>query len=104
MSRAVVSRALTKVEAAGVPVIGLVSNMTEYVCPDCDARHPLFPGDGAERLARESGVEIWARVPFDPRLGATTDRGWPMVLERPGSAVALEIEALADRVQKGAMS
>lgn len=104
MSRAVVARAVTQVKDLGVKTVGIVANMTEYVCPDCGERHPLFPGDGAERLARESGAEIWARIPFDPRLGAATDHGSPAVLEAPDSAVAIEIERLADRVMEGVES
>ncbi len=98
IARAVVSRALTQVENAGVSAVGIVANMTEYVCPDCDARHPLFPGDGADRLSRESGVDVWAEIPFDPRLGAATDRGVPFVLEHSDTVTGQAIGRLADRL------
>lgn len=98
MSRAVVSRSLTQVREAGVESIGLVANMTDYACPDCGGRHPLFPGDGIERLAADSEVEVWSRIPFDPRSGSATDRGTPWVLENPESPGSIAIRELADRL------
>ena len=102
MSRAVVARSLTQVREAGVESVGLVANMTEYVCPGCGDRHPLFPGDGVQRLAREAGVDIWADVPFDPRMGASTDQGAPAVLAVPDSPASAGIRQLADRVVSAA--
>ena len=102
MSRAVVARSLTQVREAGVGAVGLVANMTAYVCPGCGDRRPLFPGDGVERLSREAGVDIWADVPFDPRMGATTDRGAPAVLALPDSPASAGIRRLAERVERTA--
>jgi ATP-binding protein involved in chromosome partitioning len=102
MSRAVVRRSIRLVEEAGIPRVGLVANMTEYHCPDCSARHPLFGGEGADELARESGLEIWARIPFDPRLGHSTDRGRPLVLDEPEGAVGQAFSALIARLQEAA--
>jgi len=102
MSRAVVARSLTQVREAGVGAVGLVANMTEYVCPGCGDRHPLFPGDGVERLAREAQVDVWASVPFDPRMGAATDAGAPAVLALPDSPASAGIRQLADRVEGAA--
>lgn len=101
IARAVVLRALTQVGLSGVAGVGIVANMTEYVCPDCDARHPLFPGDGAERLARASQVDIWARIPFDPALGAATDQGCPPALDQAQTGAAREIGVLADHIVAG---
>jgi ATP-binding protein involved in chromosome partitioning len=99
MSRSVVSRSLRLVREAGVPGVGLVANMTDYLCPDCGARHPLFRGDGAHRLAAESGVPLWGELPFDPRLGEATDRGRPLVLDEPDGEIARAFDGLAERVE-----
>lgn len=88
MSRSVVARSLRMLAEAEVPVVALVANMTEYHCPGCGELHPLFPGDGAQELARTSQIPIWASVPFDPRLARETDSGRPWVLEEPEGQVA----------------
>jgi len=100
MSRAVVARSLRLAREAGVPSIALAENMTEYLCPDCGSRHPLFPGEGARRLSEETEVPIWARIPFDPRMGEATDRGRPWVLDDPEGEVAQAFRELADRVEE----
>jgi ATP-binding protein involved in chromosome partitioning len=99
LSRAVVARSLRLLDEAGVPGVGLVANMTGYRCPGCGESHPVFPGDGARRLALETGVPIWGEIPFDPRISEDTDRGRPRVLEEPGGEVAAAFGALADRVE-----
>jgi ATP-binding protein involved in chromosome partitioning len=102
MSRSVVARSIRLAKDAGVPTLALVANMTEYLCPDCGSRHPLFPGDGAERLAESSELPIWARIPFDPRMGEATDRGRPWVMDDPDGEVARAFGSLADRLEEEA--
>lgn len=99
ISRSVVARSIRLVKEAGVPTVALVSNMTDYLCPDCGNRHPLFRGNGARRLAEDSGHPIWAEIPFDPRMGEDTDRGRPRTLEDPEGEVALAFGSLADRLE-----
>jgi len=98
MSWRVVTRSARLAKEAGLPQVGLVLNMGEHVCTACGHTTPLFDGDGAEALARETGLEVWARIPFDPALAASTDAGRPRVLEDPEAPASAEIWALARRV------
>ncbi len=97
-SRFVVSKSVRMAREAGVPIVALVANMTEHVCPSCGHTSQLFHGDGARRLAEESGVPLWGDIPFDARLGASTDLGSPLVQEDPEAASSRALSALADRV------
>ena len=99
MARAVVARSLRLVREAGVSTVALVSNMTDYLCPDCGSRHSLFPGDGVRELSDASGRPIWTDIPFDPRLGGGTDRGRPQVLDDPDGEVGQAFGQLADRLE-----
>ena len=101
-TRFVVSKSLRLVQEAGVGVVGLVANMTEHECPQCGHSSSLFESGGAERLAAESGVPLWASIPFDPRLGASTDLGEPLVIKEPEAPASRAILALADRVDAAA--
>jgi ATP-binding protein involved in chromosome partitioning len=55
------------------PVLGLVENMTSYVCPTCEQVHPLFGPTSPEEMPL--GVPLLGRIPFDPRMAAAGDRG-----------------------------
>lgn len=94
-ARAVVARSARQLREAGVDV-GLVANMTAWVCPDCGGTTDLFPSAGAERLADETGLPLVARIPFDPRFGAATDGGRPFVLDHADAPSAEAVWALAD--------
>ncbi len=69
----------------GMPVFGIVENMSGFVCPDCGATHDLFKRGGGEALARETGFRFLGSIPIDPRLVLSSDEGKPFVLEFPTS-------------------
>ena len=98
MSRRVVGRAARLAREQGIPRVGLVANMTDYVCPCCGHAEPLFPGDGVARLADAAGLEVWASIPFDPRLGEACDRGTPAAVAGGDSPGARAFRALARRL------
>ena len=71
------------------PVIGLVENMSTFVCPDCGEEKPMFPASETESWAAEYGVPFLGKIPFDPRMSATTDSG-ATYLEQHGDTMAAE--------------
>lgn len=97
MARAVVARSIRLLREAGVPHLALVENMTEHVCPDCGHRSALYPPD-EEETAPHPDLETWARIPFDPRLAATTDRGRPLAADEPDGPAGRAFAGLADRL------
>ncbi len=94
-----VERSLRRAFEAGIPLIGLVENMGTAVCAACGAQGPLFREGSVDRLARDTGVEVLARIPFDPRLTAAADAGQPF-LEGEGltTAAGRALTELAERV------
>ena len=58
-----------------VPVAGIVENMSGFVCPDCDHRHPLFSQGGGARLAAGAKVPLLAQLPLDPLFLQRCDAG-----------------------------
>jgi ATP-binding protein involved in chromosome partitioning len=99
-ARFVVSKSVRMAREASVKTIALISNMAGHTCSECGHVSELFAGDGANRLETDSGVPIWAEVPFDPRLGSATDSGTPLVITDPDAQSSRAILALADRVQE----
>jgi ATP-binding protein involved in chromosome partitioning len=98
-ARFVVSKSVRLVHEAGISRVGLVANMTLHTCGACGHTEPLFGADGAERLAAETGVPLWAELPFDARLAETTDAGAPMVLAHPDAHASAAFRMLAARVE-----
>jgi ATP-binding protein involved in chromosome partitioning len=99
VARSVVARSLRMVTEAGVPAVGLVSNMSGFRCPGCDALHPLFPGDAPARLAKRFRVPIWGEFPLDPEAGASMDRGEVDRLLEAGRLPGVHFRALAGALE-----
>lgn len=99
-ARAVVARSLRLVREQGVRCLGLVANMAGHTCARCGHHEPLFDADGARRLADESGVELWAEVPFESAFARATDAGRPPVLEPEPSTAGRALRSLAARVAR----
>jgi Mrp family chromosome partitioning ATPase len=59
----------------GVPVLGLIENMSYFVCPDCAARQEIFGPSHAEDTARDLGVPLLGRLPIDPGIAVLCDQG-----------------------------
>jgi ATP-binding protein involved in chromosome partitioning len=70
-----VKRAVEAARHARIPILGIVENMAGYRCGSCRADGPLFAGDAGDRLARETGAGLLARIPFDPAVQAGIDEG-----------------------------
>ena len=78
-----VARAMQAAIDAGVPLLGVVENMSGYACNGCDVVRPLFGGDAGATLAREFDVPLLAKLPFSPNAhpsGATIPRQlWELI-------------------------
>jgi ATP-binding protein involved in chromosome partitioning len=98
MSRRVVARSVRLVRDARLPRVGLVENMTGWICPDCGARTELFERAGPA-LDGDGAISRWGEVPFDPRLARSTDEGEPFVLASPDAPAARALLELAARLR-----
>src|SRR5439155_252108 len=72
-------------ERVGVRVVGVVENMSFYVCPHCGERSELFRAGGGERLAKELGVPLLGQVPLQAGVPDLADAGQPVVVAEPRS-------------------
>jgi ATP-binding protein involved in chromosome partitioning len=72
--------------------------MSEHVCEACGHHTPLYRGNGTPGLEQEIDLPIWANVPFDPALAASTDAGRPWVLEAPEAAASRALCTLAAKL------
>src|SRR5437667_345433 len=85
-------------ERVGVPVLGVVENMSFYVCPHCGERTAIFLAGGGTRLADELGVPLLGEVPLQAQLADLADTGRPIVAAQPDSPAARALDAIARRI------
>ncbi len=79
-----------------LPVLGVVENMSGFECPHCHERVDVFKSGGGEQMATEMNVPFLGRIPLDPRVVETGDRGSLIVAESNGGAAAEGFLHLAD--------
>ncbi len=93
-----VGRGMAMFGQVSTPVLGLVENMSGYVCPACGTEDPIFGRDGADRLAERFGVPLLARIPLAPAVREAGDAGRPIVAADPDHPVSRMFSLLAARV------
>jgi ATP-binding protein involved in chromosome partitioning len=82
----------------GVPVLGIVENMSFFVCPHCQGRSEIFSHGGAVREAKRLDVPFLGEIALDPAVRNGGDIGRPIVAGSPGSAPAESFAALAGKL------
>jgi len=78
-----------------VPILGMVENMSYFVCPSCSERHEIFSHGGAQASAAAWGLPFLGAIPIHPGVRAAGDSGQPVVVAAPDSPEAQEFRAVA---------
>ncbi|HXP04701.1 MAG TPA: Mrp/NBP35 family ATP-binding protein [Stellaceae bacterium] len=91
-------RGLSMFHKVNVPVLGIIENMSYFLCPHCGERSEIFSHGGARREAERLGVEFLGEVPLDAQIRETSDEGRPITVSEPGSPHALLFREIAAKV------
>jgi ATP-binding protein involved in chromosome partitioning len=94
-------RGIAMFRRVNVPVLGIVENMSTFVCPHCGTRSDIFGHGGARREAERLGVPFLGEVPLDIVIREKSDAGQPVVATAPEGAHAESFRAIAARVRDG---
>jgi ATP-binding protein involved in chromosome partitioning len=81
-----------------VPILGVVENMSVFVCPDCGHEHHIFGHGGARETAEKVGAPFLGEIPLVPRIRETSDAGTPVMVAAPEGPEALAFLAVAEKV------
>jgi len=95
-----VRKAIAMFQRLNVPIVGIVENMSTFVCPHCSQATAIFGDAGGQRLAEEYNVPLLARLPLDPETRVGGDEGSPITVRRPDSAPARAFRDLAATVSQ----
>jgi ATP-binding protein involved in chromosome partitioning len=97
VSQNVVGKAITFSRQLKVPVIGVVENMSGFICPECGTETHIFKSGGGEKVAKDYSVPFLGSIPLDPRICEASDLGHPFIMEHPDSPAS---KAFMEIVQK----
>lgn len=91
-------RGIAMFDKVHVPTLGIVENMSVFVCPHCGESTHIFSADGAEKLAEKQKVDVLAKLPLDLAIREMSDAGTPIAAALPDSKEAGIYRELADSV------
>lgn len=100
VSTADVSRSINFCRQLSMPVVGLVENMSGFVCPNCHATTDIFRTGGGKMLAERYDIPFLGSIPIDPSFGISGDAGMPYVQRFADSPVADTYRTIADTLHK----
>lgn len=83
-----------------IPIVGIIENMSGYVCPKCTGESEIFKAKsgGAEAMAKEMNIPLLGRLPLDPRIAQCTDKGIDLIAEFADSKSVQGVKLIADKV------
>ncbi|MEM0443181.1 MAG: Mrp/NBP35 family ATP-binding protein [Candidatus Caldarchaeum sp.] len=94
----IAAKALRMFRRLGIPVIGVVENMSHFVCPCCGTASKLFGESVIDSMAEELDIPVLGRIPLVPDVSVNYDKGLPIVLADPASPAAKAFQEMARNV------
>ena len=94
------TRSLRMFRDAGAPVLGVVENMSYFVCPKCGERVEVFDRSGEAWAVREAGGPLLGQVPLDVAISRAANTGRPVLVTAPASPQAAAFHAIASEVER----
>jgi len=91
-------KGLEMFKKVNVPLLGIVENMSYFVCPHCSKTTDIFSRGGGEKAAEKLDVPFLGAVPIDPQIRQGGDEGRPIVIANPDSPQAKAFVAIAGKV------
>jgi ATP-binding protein involved in chromosome partitioning len=90
-------KGLKMFEKVGIPILGVVENMSFHTCPKCGHESHIFGSGGAEKMCRDYGTELLGQLPLDQAIRSQADSGKPTVVSDPDGPVAEIYRRIARR-------
>ncbi|MEP6769759.1 MAG: Mrp/NBP35 family ATP-binding protein [Acidobacteriota bacterium] len=93
-------KGLAMFQKVNVPVLGIIENMSYFICPKCGHREEIFKHGGGEKTAKQLRVPFLGEIPLDPKVAIGGDSGRPIVAGEPSSPVTASYIGIAEAIQR----
>jgi ATPases involved in chromosome partitioning len=93
-------KSITFAAQTKIPILGLVENMSGFVCPHCGETTEIFGSGGGEKTAKSMNVQFMGRIPIEPQIVASGDAGIPIVIRAPDSLSAKAFNEITEKLIK----
>ncbi len=100
VSQIVVKKAVNFARRLNLPIIGIVENMSGFICPNCGTKIDIFQSGGGKKIAEELNVPFLGSIPIDQRICEDSDNGKPFILEHKDSPAAEAFREIVDKIEK----
>ena len=85
-------------EKLNVPILGVVENMSHFICPDCDNKHYIFGDGGAKKISEEYNMPFLGEIPLNSGIMSGSDLGKPIMITNPDSPSAVAFRTSAKNI------
>lgn len=99
VSQAVVKKSVVFARQLGMPIIGVIENMSGFICPHCGKRSDIFESEGGRKIAEELNIAFLGSIPIDQRICEDADRGEPFIVEHPNSAASKSFMEIVSKIE-----
>jgi len=94
-----VRKSIAFARAVKMDILGVIENMSGFVCPHCGKQTDIFKVGGGEAAAKELGLPFLGRIPLDPRIVIGGDAGRPFVIEHPDSEATKAFRRIVENIR-----
>jgi ATP-binding protein involved in chromosome partitioning len=91
-------KGLKMFEKVGIPIIGIVENMSTHICSSCGHEEHIFGAGGGDKMCKDYSTELLGSLPLDIKIREQTDAGRPTVVADPDGQVADIYRSIARRI------
>ena len=91
-------KGLNMFKKVNVPILGIIENMSYFVCSNCETKHPIFGNGGAKAEAEKLGVPFLDEIPLDISLRTSSDDGKPIVFQKPDNLISKKYLKIANLI------
>ena len=99
VSQIVVKKAVTFSRKLDIPVIGVIENMSGFICPKCGTETNIFKAGGGQKMAEDMSVPFLGSIPIDPEICRDSDNGMPFIIEHADSPATKAFTEIVKKIE-----
>ena len=99
VSQVVVKKSVTFARQLGMPIIGVIENMSGFICPHCGKKSDIFESGGGQKISEELDIAFLGSIPIDQEICEDADRGEPFIVEHPNSVASKSFMEIVRKIE-----